>query len=107
VFDGQEYTRDTEEDMLLMRKVAGDSESIILLKNQDNTLLLQAHRLMKISNIGWNAKKQPLSGNGSAELKPSYFTPYDGIVNELPKGTQVTYEGARGQFDIFLTRRIS
>jgi beta-glucosidase len=98
--DGQEHTRDTEEEKSLMRKIAG--ESITLLKNQDAALPLQAHGLKKIAIVGGNAKGLVLSGGGSAALKPSYFvSPYDGIVNALPKGIQVTYsEGARGQFII-------
>lgn len=103
--DGKEHTRDTEEDKTLMRKVAG--ESIILLKNQDAALPLQAHELKKIAIVGGNAKGLVLSGGGSAALKPSYFvSPYDGIVNALPKGIQVTYsEGARGQFVILKSVR--
>jgi beta-glucosidase len=94
--DGQEHTRDTEEEKSLMRKIAG--ESIALLKNHDAALPLQAHELEKIAIIGGNAKGLVLSGGGSAALKPSYFvSPYDGIVNALPPGIQFTYsEGARG-----------
>jgi len=98
--DGQEHTRDTEEDKSLMREIAGDS--ITLLKNQDAVLPLQAHKLKKIAIVGGNAKAFVYSGGGSAALKPSYFvSPYEGIVNALPKGVQVAYsEGARGQFFI-------
>ena len=81
-----------------MRKIAG--ESITLLKNQDAVLPLQAHRLKKVAIVGGNAKGLVYSGGGSAALKPSYFvSPYEGIVNALPKGVQVSYsEGAQGQF---------
>lgn len=83
-----------------MRKVAG--ESVTLLKNQNAALPLQTHALKKVAIVGGNAKGLVLSGGGSAALKSSYFvSPYDGIVNALPKGIQVTYsEGARGQFII-------
>ncbi|KAH9994097.1 glycoside hydrolase family 3 protein [Russula compacta] len=93
--DGQEQTKDTDEDKALMRKIAG--ETITLLKNQDAVLPLQAHSLKKIAIVGGNAKGLVLSGGGSAALKPSYFvSPYDGIVNALPKEVEVTYgEGAR------------
>jgi beta-glucosidase len=103
--DGTEHSRDSEEEKALMRKIAG--ESITLLKNKDATLPLQAHNLKKIAIIGGNAKRSVYSGGGSATLKPSYFvTPYDGIVNALPKDVQVTYsEGARGQFTIFISIR--
>ncbi|KAI0265209.1 beta-glucosidase [Gloeopeniophorella convolvens] len=106
--DGKEYTHESEEDKALMRKVA--RESIVLLKNNNATLPLQAHNLKKIAIVGGNAKALVLSGGGSAALKPSYFvSPYDGIVNALPKDVQVTYsEGARAfmtlpslDFDIF------
>lgn len=104
--DGQEHTRDTEDEKSLMRKVAG--ESITLLKNQNATLPLQAHGLKKIAIVGGNAKGLVLSGGGSAALKPSYFvSPYDGILNALPGGVQITYsEGARGQFIILKPVRI-
>ena len=81
-----------------MRKIAG--ESITLLKNQNAVLPLQAHRLKKVAIVGGNAKGLVYSGGGSAALKPSYFvSPYEGIVNALPRGVQVSYsEGAQGLF---------
>ncbi|KAI0068485.1 beta-glucosidase [Artomyces pyxidatus] len=93
--DGLEHTRESAEDTALMRKVAG--ESIVLLKNDAGLLPLEPQNLKKIAIIGGNAKALVLSGGGSASLKPSYFiSPYDGIVNALPKGVEVTYsEGAR------------
>jgi len=79
-----------------MRRVAG--EAIVLLKNENNILPLRPNELKKIAIVGGNAKAVVLSGGGSAALKPSFFTtPYDGIVNVLPKGIEVTYsEGAPG-----------
>jgi beta-glucosidase len=99
--DGKEHTQDTEEDKVLMRKVAG--ETLVLLKNQNATLPLQAHNLKKLAIVGGNAKALVYSGGGSASLKPSYFvSPYDGIVKALPKSVQLTYsEGARGQFSTY------
>ncbi|TFY77060.1 hypothetical protein EWM64_g6952 [Hericium alpestre] len=93
--DGLEYTRESEEDKVLMRKVASDS--IVLLKNEGNLLPLKPQALKKIAIVGGNAKAFVLSGGGSAALKPSYFiSPYDGITNALPKDVEVTYsEGAR------------
>ena len=84
-----------------MRKVA--SESIVLLRNEDDVLPLNPQKLRKIAIIGPNAKAIVLSGGGSAALKPSYFvTAYDGIVSALEQagsGTEVTYsEGTRGRF---------
>lgn len=94
--DGQEYTRESEDDKILMRKVA--AESIVLLRNENRVLPLKPAGLKKIAIVGANAKAFVLSGGGSAALKPSYFvSPYDGIVNALPKSIEVTYsEGARG-----------
>lgn len=80
-----------------MRKVA--SESIVLLKNEGGILPLQASKLKKIAIIGPNAKARVIGGGGSASLKASYFiTPYDGIVNALPKDVKVLYnEGTIGR----------
>ncbi|KAF9066008.1 beta-glucosidase [Rhodocollybia butyracea] len=84
--DGEERTVETDDDKILMRKVAAES-------------ILQG--LKKIAIIGGNAKARVLSGGGSAALKPSYFiSPYEGIVNALREehgsDVEVTYcEGAR------------
>lgn len=80
-----------------MRRLA--SESIVLLKNEGAVLPIRSKEVKKIAIIGANAKATVLSGGGSASLKPSYFTtPYDGIVNALPEGIEVTYtEGAPGK----------
>ncbi|TFK45937.1 beta-glucosidase [Heliocybe sulcata] len=93
--DKQEYTRESEEDKLLMRKLA--AESIVLLKNERGLLPLDKSKLKKVAIVGGNAKVLVLSGGGSAALKPSYFvSPYDGIVNALGGNVEVTFnEGAR------------
>ncbi|KAG5734724.1 putative beta-glucosidase I, partial [Termitomyces sp. T112] len=94
--DGEERTVNSEEDTMLMRKVA--AESIVLLKNTGNVLPLNPAKLTKVAIVGGNAKATILSGGGSAALKPSYFiSPYDGIINALAgSSVQVTYsEGAR------------
>lgn len=64
-----------------------------------NEYLLQKQGFKKIAIIGGNAKAVILSGGGSAALKPSYFvSPYDGIVQALGGGVEITYsEGARGK----------
>ena len=99
--DGLERSDNSEENRILMRKVA--SESIVLLRNEREVLPFNPKKLRKIAIIGPNAKAFLLSGGGSAVLKPNYFiNPYDGIVNALEQagnGTEVTYsEGARGLF---------
>ncbi|KAF8993944.1 glycoside hydrolase family 3 protein [Cyathus striatus] len=85
--DGQERTVETEGDKSLMRNVA--AQSIVLLKNDDQTL-------KKVAIVGGNARAAVLSGGGSAALKPSYFiSPYQGIVNALGEDVEVVYsEGA-------------
>lgn len=94
--DGEERTKESEEDAQLMRDVA--SSGIVLLKNEGSILPLSASKLKKVAIVGGNAKALVLSGGGSASLKPSYFiSPYDGIVKALGPNVEVTYtEGARG-----------
>ena len=101
-----ERTLESEDDNMLMRKVA--SESIVLLRNEGDILPLNPQKLKKIAIIGPNAKAMILSGGGSAALKPSYFVnPYDGIVSALEQaghGTEVTYsEGTRGLFCVLFS----
>ena len=96
-----ERTVESENDKILMRKVA--SESIVLLRNEGDVLPLEPKKLKKIAIIGPNAKAIVLSGGGSAALKASYFvSPYDGIVSTLEQagnGTEVIYsEGTKGLF---------
>jgi beta-glucosidase len=81
-----------------MRSLA--TQTIVLLKNKDNVLPLDAKKLSKVAIIGGNAKATVLSGGGSAALKPSFFvSPYDGIVAALGEGTKVSYtEGAQSKF---------
>lgn len=78
-----------------MRELAG--KTIVLLKNEGETLPLHAESLQKVAIIGGNAKGTVLSGGGSAALKPSFFiNPYEGITAALKQGTQTLYaEGAR------------
>lgn len=95
--DGSEKTHESEEDKVLMQKVA--AESIVLLKNEGNLLPLRAPELKKVAIVGGSAKAVIVSGGGSASLKPSYYiSPYDGIVNALGKDVEITYtEGARSE----------
>lgn len=85
---------ESDADTALLRTLA--AETIVLLKNEGAVLPLKPAELKKIAIVGGNAKAIVYSGGGSAGLKPSYFTnPYDGIVNSLPEGVEVTYcEGA-------------
>ena len=96
---GAETSRDTPEEIALLREVA--AKSIVLLKNSNNVLPLDANSFKasgkKLAIIGPNAKDRIIFGGGSAALKTSWIvTPYDGIVKALPEGTEVVYvEGAR------------
>lgn len=92
--DGEERTNDCEEDTARMRDLA--ARTIVLLKNDRDTLPLSVNSLTKVAVIGGNAKAPVLSGGGSAALKPSFFVnPFEGIVRAL-SGRQVMYaEGAR------------
>lgn len=72
-----------DEDRQLLRKVA--SETIVLLKNEDNVLPLGKNR--RIAIIGPNSKIAAYSGGGSATLKPcEAITPFDGIVGSASAG---------------------
>ena len=98
-----ERTVESEDDKILMRKVASDS--IVLLRNEGDVLPFNPQKLRKIAIIGPNAKAIIPSGGGSTSLKPRYFvTAYDGIVSALEQagsGTEVTYsEGTRGLFPL-------
>jgi len=94
--DQKERTHDTAEDRALMRKVA--SSAIVLLKNENNILPLKADKLKTLAIIGPNAKAAYFAGGGSASLKASYIvTPYEGIVEAVPKGVNLLYtEGCQG-----------
>ncbi|KAG5651698.1 hypothetical protein H0H81_007757 [Sphagnurus paluster] len=93
--DGEERTVESDEDKVLLRRVA--AESVVLLKNADAILPLDPQKIKKVAIVGGNAKAIVLSGGGSAALKASYFiSPYDGIVSALGSNVEVTYsEGAR------------
>jgi len=98
-----EQSKDTDEEKLLMRKLA--AESIVLLKNDGGVLPIKSDEVKKIAIVGGNAKAFTLSGGGSAALKPSYFiTPFDGIQSALKdKQVEITYcEGAPCKFYPFI-----
>lgn len=70
------------EDQALLRRAA--SESIVLLKNDDNVLSFTKSKTTAV--IGPNAKIARYGGGGSASLLPYYsVSPYDGIVNQCEK----------------------
>lgn len=93
--DGEERSNENEEDTRLMESLA--AQTIVLLKNNENILPLQANALKKVAIIGGNAKANVLSGGGSASLKPSFLVnPFNGIKAALGSGVEILYtEGAQ------------
>jgi beta-glucosidase len=76
----------------LARKVA--NEAIVLLKNKENALPLDAAKIKTLAVIGPNAKKMRLGTYSS--IPPYYVTVLDGIRNRVGSGTNVVYaEGCR------------
>ncbi len=76
----------------LARKVA--NEAIVLLKNKDNALPLDAAKIKTLAVIGPNASKMRLGTYSS--IPPYYVTVMDGIRNRVGSGTNVVYaEGCR------------
>lgn len=67
-------------------------ESMILLKNKDRVLPLNASRIKKLLVIGQNAAKIHSDGGGSAEIKALYeICPLMGLKTYLGGNTQVQY----------------
>ncbi|KAH8920527.1 glycoside hydrolase family 3 protein [Atractiella rhizophila] len=80
---------DTPESRRVLRQTA--SESIVLLKNEANILPLDAS-LPTIAIIGPNGAATPISGGGSAALRPYYrISALDGIKAQVSKDTKVVY----------------
>ena len=67
-------------------------ESVVLLKNEDDSLPLKAKEMKKLLLIGENAECVHSNGGGSAEIKALYeITPLMGIKTLLGGNTEVTY----------------
>lgn len=67
-------------------------ESMILLKNENETLPLNADKIKKLVVIGQNAAKIHSDGGGSAEIKALYeICPLMGLKTYLGGNTQVQY----------------
>lgn len=78
-----EYRLDREQDRELLRRVA--SESIVLLKNEDNILPFKESK--RIAVIGPNSKIATYCGGGSASLNAYYtVTPFEGIEKQGSAG---------------------
>ncbi|EIW60730.1 glycoside hydrolase family 3 protein [Trametes versicolor FP-101664 SS1] len=88
--DGEERTRDSPEGRKFCRRLA--AEGIVVLKNEQDVLPIEAKKVKRVALIGPNMKDRIISGGGSAALKASYIvTPYAGIVDNAPKGIEFDY----------------
>lgn len=78
------------EDKLALRKTA--EESIVLLKNENGLLPLDAKKIKKLLVVGENANRKQAPGGGSAEIKALYeITPLLGLHMLLGGNTEITY----------------
>lgn len=86
-----ETQRDVPEDRAFNRRLA--TESLVLLKNSEGTLPLNAQECDEVAIIGPNAKLPGACGGGSADVRPYYTTSvYQGIKAALPSTTTIHYE---------------
>lgn len=86
-----ELVDDRPEHRALAREAA--AEAIVLLKNSNNILPLQAEKLNSIAIIGPNAKTARIMAGGSAQFNPHYaVTPFDGVDSKLGDKVKVQYE---------------
>ncbi len=83
-------TYNIEEHHTLARKAA--SESIVLLKNEDNILPLNKGRLRRIAVIGSFAKSPRYQGGGSSHVNPTKLeNAYDEIKNIAGDKVEISY----------------
>jgi beta-glucosidase len=80
--DNKSYEKvsDSAEHQKIAQKIA--EESMVLLKNEHNTLPINLNEIEKIAILGPNAKKEfgkPYHGGSSAVVPPRFITPFDGI----------------------------
>ncbi len=69
----------------------GETEGIVLLKNQGNLLPLDASKIHSIAVIGPNALVARTGGGGSSLVRPKYVvSPLQGIQKRAGAGVQVT-----------------
>ncbi|MEX0885503.1 MAG: glycoside hydrolase family 3 C-terminal domain-containing protein [Phycisphaeraceae bacterium] len=75
----------------LAREVA--EEAVVLLKNDNRVLPLDASRIKRLAVIGPNARVARIGGGGSASVTPFYtVSPYEGLKNHLPDHVELVYE---------------
>lgn len=67
-------------------------ESIVLLKNEKQTLPIDASAVRSIAVIGPNADAARIGGGGSAEVKPFYsVSPLEGLRRALAESVQIKF----------------
>jgi beta-glucosidase len=68
------------------------AESVVLLKNSNNLLPIDATRIKSIAVIGNNAtKKNALGGFGAGVKTKREVTPLEGLQNRVPKSVEINY----------------
>ncbi|KIL88321.1 hypothetical protein FAVG1_08400 [Fusarium avenaceum] len=88
-WNGDPSAANTPENRALIRRLAADS--IVLLKNDSETLPIRAKKGKSYGLIGDHFKYPALSGGGSAEGDPYYaLTPYDAMVEAVGEDN-ITY----------------
>ena len=91
---GKNYEKSNvmDENKRIANKVA--EESIVLLKNENNTLPLNLNNIQSIAVIGPNANRSVIQGGGSARVTPAYsITPLKGIIEKAKEhNIEVYYE---------------
>lgn len=82
--------RNTQEHQQIAKSIA--QESIVLLKNEDRILPLNASTTTSVLVVGENANRKMAMGGGSSEVKALYeVTPLEGIRNLLGHEVNVEY----------------
>jgi beta-glucosidase len=80
---------DTSAQQQIVRE--GETEGIVLLKNQNNLLPLNASKVHSIAVIGPNALVARTGGGGSSLVRPKYaISPLQGIQKRAGAGVQIT-----------------
>jgi beta-glucosidase len=87
------------------RRVA--EEGIVLLKNENHALPLDASKIKSIAVIGENAVRLQSHGGESSEIKAFYeITPLQGLINRVGQHVNITFsEGYRKNGDAELMER--
>jgi beta-glucosidase len=85
-----------------IKQIARDvaAESIVLLKNDNNLLPLDAGKVKRMAVIGLNATQSQAKGGFTAGVKPKYeISPLQGLQNKV--GDQITIHYAKGYVQRF------